>query len=507
MLLLRYYWRRTVVVVIVALALGYAALGLIEPAYQADATILVEPRQHDATGTPITAVDGPHIASLVQMLRSPDTMALAVERLGLSRMEEFVGQHGGLQAEEEAVRQLSDQITVTAGEETALIYLVGRSGNAELARDITLAVAQAGLDRRAMMITADVEQAADWLEHSIEQLRADVVAADHAVADFMAQHGLVSVTDQGTLNKQRLADLEGRTQAARERSAAAGARARVWQDWQDMGSASLHTVLADGTNRALLREYAKAQAELAGLSSSLGPDHPVSRAAMRQSAELQTQLAAAVDVAIGEAETQAAAEAALAVALEAERYDALMQLSAEINENPELSALRREATAQRTVLEAYLARYQSASALVEPGAILPDMRIISHPLTPAVASVPGKGMMMISVAIVAAMSLLTAGVIMLQSGHRRHAIRAAPQLVPGTETTELGGLHVCLLAMHHKTGLSGIHPISDIPQHVSKGRVGAASCPSAFRSMKLDSCRSPKGSDKGNTRPVFAAPR
>ncbi|WP_323013397.1 GumC family protein [Devosia sp.] len=416
MLVLRRFWLGIALMLAAILGLAYLGLGSVPRVYEASATILVEPRQQGGEGGFGGVVDGPRIASLVQLLRSRDTLALVVERERLDRIDEFSGGHAGDRATEAAIDRLADQVLVVAGKGNAMIYVRARAQNGELAQQVTLAVAQAGLDRRAGMLTGDIAQAAGWLEGAVTQLRAGAEAADRAVADFRARHGLVAVAGAVPLEELSMGDLDARIQAARERSLLQATRARLWRDWQAVGNPALHSILADGRDGGLLQDYSSAQAELASLSSRMGPGHPLARAADEHVKELQRQLAAAAETAIREAEAHAAADDALARALEGERAQARAGLATRIGDSPELDALQREAAAKRAVLADYLARYQSAISVQAAGTILPDMRIISHPMTPLDPIAPRKSLILGALAIVLVMAILAAAIIALQSG-------------------------------------------------------------------------------------------
>jgi len=418
LLLLRRFWLGIVLGLGAILGLAYLGLGSVPRIYEASATILVEPRQANGPAVYGGVVDGPRIASLVQVLRSRDTLALAVEREGLAGIEEFSGGQAGDAARDAAIAQLADQVLVVAGKGNAMIYVRGQSRNAELARQVTLAVAQAGLDRRVAMLSGDIEQAAGWLEGAVTELRASVEAADRAVADFRTRHGLALNPSQTPLEELSMSDLDARIQAARERALLQAARAKLWRGWQSSGNPALNSILADGRDGGLLQDYASAQAELASLSSSMGAGHPLTRAASGHVMELQRQLAAAAETVIHEAEAQAAADNALVTALEGERAQARAGLATRIGESPELDALQREADAKRRVLEDYLDRYQRAASFQGPGAILPDMRIISHPMTPVDAIAPRKSLILGALAIVLAMAVLASAIISLQSGRK-----------------------------------------------------------------------------------------
>lgn len=418
MLLLRRYWLPTAIILIATLALTYLGLGFVPRTFEASATILVEPRQSNDFGAPTGIIDAPRIASLVEVLRSRDTMALVVDQQGLEQIEEFGGQDGGARAREEAIARLADQVTVRAGTANAMIYIRGRAGSAELAQRITLAVAEAGLHRRAAMISQDIDQAKIWLEGAVAELRLSVEKADLAVADYMARHGYVSDPPPGRLEELSMAALSERIQAIREHSLLNASRAKLWREWQVTGDPALTGILADGRDQGLLQDYAAAQAELASLASRFGADHPVLRAAREHSAQLQNQIDATIEAIIDDAEAQATASDALIARLEADRDRARTGLVTQIGDSPDLEALRREADAQRQVLEDYLARYEATMTFDGPQSILPDMRIVAHPMVPAGPSGPRKDLILGATAIVLAMVVIAAAIVALQSGRR-----------------------------------------------------------------------------------------
>lgn len=416
------HWAVICIALGLVLGVTYLTLGQMPRSYEASATILVEPRQTDKLANLGGTVDGARVASLVQLLRSRDTMAMVVDRAGLSAVAEFGGNYEVPRARHEAIEQLSDRIVVIAGDDNAIIYVRGRSNSPELARQLTLAVAEAALERRVAMVADDIGQTAEWLGQANADLQASVAAADGAVADYMGRHDIVRGPGETTLDEQQMATLQTQITAARLRSLQFSSRADLWRQHQATGGAMLTNVLDEAGSRDLLQEYAALQASIAGLSSQFSSAHPALRAAQERAAELKLRLDQVATTAIRDAEGQAAAENALVVALQAELADAQAALIRQISTDPELDALRREVAAQRAVLERYQGLYESAITTDRPGAILPDMRIISHPRVPVSPISPKSGLVLGAVFLVAAMAILVALIVGLQS--RRRTISA-----------------------------------------------------------------------------------
>lgn len=400
------------------LGVTYLGLSRVPRSYQASATILVEPRQPGLYPNFGGAIDGPRIESLVQVLRSPDTMALVVDREGLVDIAEFSGGRSGAAARQEAVTRLINHVVVLSADGTAMIYVRARSNNAELAQRLTLAVAEAGLDRRVAMAAADIAQTEAWLAETLEQLRARAETADRAVADYLVRHGLANDPARGSLAAQNLTDLADRVGDAQQRALVSTSRAALWRQWQREDDPLRDSILAEGPYRDLLREQAASQAELAALSSELAPDHPTLRAARERDAALRKRLEAAVKSTIRDAEQEAASAEALAASLVDEMGGIRAQRVAQVAGGPELDALQREANASRAVLNDYLARHQSVLAMTGVGAILPDMRIIAHPMKPTSPNAPRTSLVLGAVGIVSAMAVLAILIIGLQNRWR-----------------------------------------------------------------------------------------
>lgn len=407
--------RRRWVVIFIALFLvltgTYFGSGQIPKSYESTATILVEPRQGEGNGPLAAPVDGSRIASLVQLLRSRDTLAMVVERENLSEVGELRDKGNGIGAQEDAIDSLADQVVVMAGEDTAMIYVRGRSTSPELAQRLALAVAEAGMDRRVAMIADDIRQTSDWLDYEIASLRLRVANADQAVANFLERQDIFFNADGRSFDEERMAELIRQINAARERMLLQEAQVKLWRQWQADDDPSLGTLVTIGGNQALVDEYAAWQAESANVLSRLGPNHPISHSVRRRTEEVRAQLAAAADTTIRGAETEVAAGKALIAALEVDLAVARSTVASQLVESPELDALRRQATAQRTVLQDYLSRYESALTMGQPGSILPDMRIVSHPVAPASPIAPPRGLILAAAAIITAMAIVSALVV------------------------------------------------------------------------------------------------
>ncbi|MEX4010180.1 GumC family protein [Neoaquamicrobium sediminum] len=444
-------WLRILVVAVVVAAGAFLLMSMATPLYRAETRILIESREsvytRPSTGNadadrPLLDEEG--IASQVEVISSADILRDVARKLDLASLEEFggTGQRStlgnllvlvGLRSdasqaptEERVLQAMNEKLVVYRVERSRVIVVQFSSEDPKLAAAVPNAIADAYIAVQEAAKRASNSEATDWLEPEIADLRQRVREAEARVADYRATADLM-VVGQGNslLATQQLSELSTELSRVRANRSAAEGRASAIRAALDSGE-RVDTV-ADVLNAPLVQRLRERQvqieADLANLSASLLNNHPRIRALNAQLAETDQQLRQEVQKVLASLETEVSTAQAREQQLIAD-LNTLKAESARAGEDEvELRALEREATAQRALLESYLTRYREAASRADRNYLPADARIFSRATPPFKAYFPKPLPIMIA-AFVATM-LVVAVVLMLRELFSGRAMRPA----------------------------------------------------------------------------------
>ncbi len=438
----RALWRRAWLLAVLAVCFAiatYVGLGFVTPLYTADTSILIEQRESPLTrprdGTTDTAAnfDESAIQSQVEVLKSREIAEAVIDKLNLTSRPEFdpaskpsvlrslliaVGLKNS--PTDSSIRQrvmesYFERLAVFPLQKSRVIGVDFSAPNPELAAEVANAVADAFVKLQQDAKRQSALAATEWLQQEIERLRGRVADAEQAVADYQTNHGLFSVDGSGqdtsgangvsggNLSTQQLGDINSELARARAARAEAEARAQLVQKVLDEGGSlnSSEEVLNSQLIQRLRERQVALRAQIAELSTTLLPGHPRIRALEGQVANLEGQIRGEAKKVLASLQTAARIAAAREESLVKSLNDAKVDVSKSNDQGIELRALQREATAQRDLLESFLARYREAAARTDANYLPADARIISQAVAPQNPSFPKKTMMSVAAALAA----------------------------------------------------------------------------------------------------------
>ena len=452
--------RRIPILVIVALIVGavvFILIGLVEPSYRAETTVLIETGESDITRpidqiATITLLDREGIASQVVLIRTRDVARAVIDQLNLTEIDEFnpsqaepslldrvrgwiglTGDRSALPIEEIVLVEFRERLSVSSIEQTRVISIAFVSTDPQLAADIANAVAQQYIDLQRVVRPDTTANATVWLQTEIEVLSERVVAAEADVEAFRAEADLFLAGQNAvTLVAQQLSDISSelsRVQAARAAAEAAAALIR--------GLLEANTPLSslDVLNSTLIQRLREGEvllrSEIAEVSATLLPNHPRLRELNAQLADLESAIRAeAVNILTGFEN-----EAALARGNEAELNEQLDGLKIAVASSSQaevqLRALERVANAERQLLETYLGLAREAISRQNADYLPVNARIISPAAAPIEAYSP-KTVAMTAIAVIIMLMLGAAFLLVreLASGRATRPVAASVPLVP-----------------------------------------------------------------------------
>ncbi len=412
-------WRRKSLVLslwLLGTALGYAAIKLIEPKYQTESRVLigVPENAESQTGTPRAAnsvVDERKVQSELAVMQSNDLAARVIEQLRLTENPIFIAkssQNSGWRSkliswglldsdpsqtpEQVALDEFTDNISVYPLPLSNVIGIKYNAPEPKVAAEIANAVAETYV-RSTQELQADSTVATrEWLAAQIEDLRRKVSIADAEVERYRSEQGLLQ-GENSRLGAQEISELNSQITLAEAAKSEAEARSREIRDLlSSKGSVDTATeVLASSTVSGLRDQQLTATRKISEFSATYLENHPKMIAARKELNDVERLLRREA-LKVAESIEGQAKGAASRVATLRKELDKLKIREGEANlSDVNLTALQRDANAQRTLLESLLARYADANARVEVNVKQPEARIIQRAVVPTKVFFPQRG--------------------------------------------------------------------------------------------------------------------
>ncbi|WP_275790387.1 GumC family protein [Pararhizobium gei] len=417
--LFRAIWRRRGRVLMATAAcagLAFVAANLLTPEYRGEARLLIESRQPEFSGVnqtqPQTAdspFDESGISSQVQVLRSVDLIKQVARDMKLHELPEFdptanpsaisdilvmLGIRKNpfdLPPEERVLKEFQEKLQVYQVEKARVIAIQFSSKDPKLAAAIPNAMAKVFLSLQSGAKLDSNTEASRWLEPEIANLREKVRAAEAKVADYRSSSDLLLTGEAGgTFATKQLNDISTELARVRGERANAEARAEGVRTALANGRAAdtLNDVVASPMIQRLKETESNVQGQISDLSTSLLDGHPRIKALKAQLSGIRRQILSETQKILSSLENEASVSQLRERQLMAQ-LNSLKATSAKAGEDEVgLRALEREATAQRQLLETYLARYREATSRSGENSAPADARIISGAVEPTEASFP-----------------------------------------------------------------------------------------------------------------------
>src|SRR5882757_7101173 len=406
--------------VLVGLALAYvlAATTL----YTATSTVLVDPRRANVVETSQSVLsnfgtDDATIESQTLLIQSVAILDRVVRKLKLTDDAEFTPKPGTLDpikrlfsssgpgdgaspedaARSRSVEILQKRMKVTRQGTTFLVDINVSSESPQKAATIANAIADAYFDEQVRAKYDATRIAATWLNGQINDLKSRVVASEKAVEDFRSANNL-TVAQGVTVNDQQITDLNNKLIAARAQTAESRAKYDQVQEIARSGAdpGGINAAISSDMITKLRTQYADIAKNVADLTSKYGSRHPLVanvRAQLRDTKGLiNDEIRRILDSTKHDYDVARSREASLK-----ESLDELQGVSTSSGQaQVRLHELQREAEANRTLYESYLARSKDTTA--QESLEMPDSRVVTKAGIPLNPSSP-KSMLILGLAL------------------------------------------------------------------------------------------------------------
>lgn len=443
-------WRRRMLVLLSTVVFGGAAFGIssvVAPRYQAETRILIETRnpslstQANQPAAPEPILDEAGVASQVALLQSNDLIKQVAKELKLGDLPEFDPSASpdpltsvlvltglmknplDIPPEERVIKEFYKKLQVYQVEKSRVIAIQFSSKDPKLAALVPTEMAKVYLALQSGAKLDTTTDTAKWLEPEIANLREKVRDAEAKVADYRASSDIYRTGEQNTFAETQLGNIS--LELARIRGERANAEARAANVRAALKAGrnmdSLSEVVGSPMIQRLKETQSNIEGQIADLSTTLLEGHPRLKGLRSQLSGISEQIQRETRKILASLESEASVsrdrEKQLIQQLDTLKADTAVTEERQVD----LKALEREATAQRQLLETYLARYREAVSRQDMNATPADARVISNAATPSESYFPK----VLPITVVAALAgfILSAVLVMLSELFSGRAIR------------------------------------------------------------------------------------
>jgi succinoglycan biosynthesis transport protein ExoP len=395
-----------VCVLVAALAWIYYSV----PIYSAKATIVLDsPRQVVPNSPSVLAdvePDSTVVDTQVQVIQSRVVLGRAVDRLGLLEAVE-----GPTLTRDDVIDTVRRNLSVVRVGLSHALSIAYQDEDAEAAASTANAIAAAYLDHQLEVKQQATKDANQWLSQGVEELGAQVAAAETAVDRYRARAGLL-VAKGATSTESELTDLDVALSGARRDLSDAEARLGGYRGaLARFGPANAAEVVATPMMQQLRTQYGSLINQKAQFSPALGALHPQMVELNRQIAGLQEQMNAEAQRTVEELKTDVVIAENKVSGLLAIRDQSRTRLVKDNSASIELAQLQTNAESVRKIYEAMLTRLTQTTSQETLGQV--SATIVSEAIRPTAPDSP-KPMLIIAVAVALGLALGAFAVLLAQ---------------------------------------------------------------------------------------------
>ena len=359
-------------------------------------------------------------ANLNPLQLVPDTW---LEVMGLKstevRSEEDLRE--ALQAQ--LINSFLSKLTVTQIKRSQVINIAFQSADPKLAAKIANMIADKYIVGQLQAKFDATKKATDWLNDQLGELKQKVEASEQSVENYRKSHNLIAVSKDVGLSQQQLSEVNSQLIIARVQRAEAEAKYQQVEDISRSGRNfdSVVDVLNSVLISTLRGQESEVQRKYSEMLVEFGARHPKMIQMHAELQDIESKIRGEVKkIAAGLRNTLDVASAR-----ESSLLGSLKQLESKTSGNNqdevELRALEREATANKALFENFLGRFKETAST--QGIEQADARVISFAEIPTGATFPKKNMLLL-VSLIAAVFVAISLVFVLE------------QLNPGIRTPE-----------------------------------------------------------------------
>lgn len=427
---LRRRWLTLVLVTLALFGVATVLIMLMTPKYEATARLQIDPTRNPLQNPNDVQADlaSEAIETEVTVLNSQELARDVVQKLQLQNDPEFTHAikraPGGIpltpdQFLNAVVREVQGNLDVRRDKLTYVIDVEFKARDAIKAAKIANTFAEQYIESKVGSRQGTSERQADFFRKQLQDLAAQVNAADAAVAQYRARAGITQGTASGTIADQQVGPLStqlatAQSDAAEARSNLAAARSQIARGGLDaVSEVRSSPVISD-----LRRQRAEVLRNVGEIRSRYGDKHPESIKVRDQLAALDAQINAEANRAVGSLQATANAAEARVASLRGTMRGLESEQARNTRAGVIAESLERDAASKRSAYDKMnqlsLASTQGASNEISQATII-DRAV------PATIPTAPKRSMLIALALLVALAVGFATIIiqeMLVSGIR-----------------------------------------------------------------------------------------
>jgi polysaccharide biosynthesis transport protein len=299
-LVLKRRWRPASLVFITTVLAALSLASKQEALYEAAAKLLLQPDQTAA----LTGVSQ-ELGSLKSLKQTSDPLATQAEIIfSLPILEDTISKLDLRNAEGAPIKpsELAKDLAVAPLEETDLITVSYRSGQAELSAAVVNQVMRSYIESNLSSNRSEVTAARQFLEDEVPQAREEAERLSEALRRFNEENGIIALPEEAGATVTALANLDD--EITQTQSALVEAQTQADQISAQLGmgaqeALSLATVNQSPVVQSSLVELQTVRTALATALTRYTPQHPEVKALQRQEAAIAEVLNSRVAEAVG----------------------------------------------------------------------------------------------------------------------------------------------------------------------------------------------------------------
>lgn len=424
--------RRRALIIAVAIAVGLvlalSAYMAAEPRYTATAQVALDRTSERVINVdqvvPTVDPDSAAVDTEVEILRSPELIGRVVDTLRLDRDPDFNSAlaEGAVPspaarpdpvARQRAIGAVLGGLDVKRDGLSYAISVAFEHRDPVKATRLANTVVDQYVAQQVDSKAGATGRATRFLEGRLNDLRAQVLAAERAVADYRASTNLFAVSKASTVTQDELSNLSTQLAQARAENAAAQARLstaraqlRRGRSGEELGESLDSPVVSQ-----LRSQRAQIGRDVASLQTRYGPQHPQLRQALKAQADTDAQIRAEVGRIVANTTIQANIASQRAASIEGSIARAEGKLASDNAATVRLNELERNAESARTLYQSFLDRYRQTVA--QAGLERSDSNVIAKARVPGAPTSPNL-LLYLAAGLIGGMSVAALLVLLLQ---------------------------------------------------------------------------------------------
>lgn len=391
--------KMTLGTVVLALLIAFLAT----PRYMGEAIVMMDSRKTRVTNMEAVvsnlALDTSAVRSEIAIITSRAVIDRVIKEAGLEQDSDFNPDLRGLgwfvrllpwhkgeeaQKKSEAMMRtliaevLEKNLDVENDGRSYSITIRYRDKNAERAAKIANAFADQYLVDQLEVKYDTGKIANDWLSKRLESLREELRISEKAVEDYRAANNLVGSKEE-TLTQQQLTDLSAQLIQARAELSQAEARQKTMKSLKESGKTA-SAVMTSTLIQQLKTQEAEVRRKEADLSTRYGDRHPNMINVRNELRDIQSKIEEEIQKILSGADSDLEISRSKVLSLE-EQVSTLKDQTGEGNQAMvALRQLQREAEANKSLYESFLARFKQVTE--QQDLQMADARIVARAEVP-----------------------------------------------------------------------------------------------------------------------------